>query len=71
MTWASADNHYTVVAFGRNILDDTGYDGASAVYQNQLPTAQPNVTRVIPRQIARSYSLTPPRTYGVELQYRF
>jgi iron complex outermembrane receptor protein len=70
VTWSSADNHYTVIAFGRNLLDEDGFDGAGATYQNQIPLGGINL-RTIPRAIARNYSLTPPRTYGMELQYRF
>ena len=70
MSWVSADDHYTIIAYGRNLLDEDGYDGAGATYQNQIPAGGPNL-RTIPRAIARNFSLTPPRTYGVELQYRF
>jgi iron complex outermembrane receptor protein len=70
MTWTSEDNHYSIIAYGRNILDEDGFDGAGAGFQNQIPLGGPNV-RTIPRVIARNYSLTPPRTYGMELQYRF
>jgi iron complex outermembrane receptor protein len=70
MTWSSADNHYTVIAFGRNLLDEDGFDGAGATYQNQIPFGGVNL-RTIPRAISRNFSLTPPRTYGLELQYRF
>lgn len=70
MSWTSTDNHYTIIAYGRNLFDEDGYDGAGATYQNQIPTGGTNL-RTIPRAIARNFSLTPPRTYGMELQYRF
>jgi iron complex outermembrane receptor protein len=69
-TWTSEDNRYSLIAYGRNILDEDGYDGAGAGYQNQIPLGGPNL-RTIPRAIARNYSLTPPATFGMEVQYRF
>jgi iron complex outermembrane receptor protein len=69
-TWKSANDRITVVAFGRNVLDDEGYDGTAGLMQTQLPLGGAGVP-VIPRSIAQSVSLTPPRTYGMELQYRF
>jgi iron complex outermembrane receptor protein len=69
-TWTAASDHYSIVAFGRNILDDEGYDGTTGLLQTQLPAGGVGVP-VIPASITRNVSLTPPRTYGVELQYRF
>jgi iron complex outermembrane recepter protein len=57
MTWTGATNSYSVVGYVRNVLDDEGFDGVSA-----SATAS---------GITNSFSLTPPRTYGLELQYRF
>jgi iron complex outermembrane recepter protein len=70
-TWKSSNDHISVIAFGRNILDDEGYDGTNGIYQTQLPAGGAGGVPVIPRSIAQSVSLTPPRTYGVELQYKF
>ena len=57
-TWTDADNNYSVVAFAKNAFDDLGYDGV-AVTNNGANT------------IDRTLSYTNPRTYGVQLQYRF
>jgi iron complex outermembrane receptor protein len=57
MTWTGATNSYSVVGYVRNVLDDEGFDGVSA-----------NATA---SGITNSFSLTPPRTFGLELQYRF
>jgi len=56
-TFTDASDRYTVVAFGRNVFDDLGYDGVGA---QQTPSG------VLP-----TYSLTAPRTYGVELRAKF
>ncbi len=64
-TWTDTDNRYSIVGYVRNAFDEEGYDGASA--NNQFSAAAPSTAT----QIVRSYSLTPPRTYGIELQYRF
>ena len=57
MTWQSAENKYSVVGFVRNVFDDEGFESAGAA-----ATAS---------GITQTYSLTPPRQYGVEFQYRF
>jgi outer membrane receptor protein involved in Fe transport len=51
--------HWTLIAYGKNILNSTGYiAGAGAV-------AQTNGTFI------KNYALTPPATGGVEIQYKF
>ena len=57
-TFTDRDNRYTVIAYGRNIFDSLGYEGMASAGQSLVG-------------IGRSPVLTPPRTYGVELQYRF
>jgi iron complex outermembrane receptor protein len=57
VTWQEAQNRYSVIAYVRNTFDDEGFDAVSA-----SSTAS---------GITRNLSLTPPRQYGVELQYRF
>ncbi len=58
-TFASADHHWTVIAYGKNIFDTTGY-GAGA-----LGIAQSNGTFI------KNFVLNPPAVAGVELQYKF
>jgi iron complex outermembrane receptor protein len=62
--WQSRDEHYTIVGFVRNLFDTVGY--ASAVDG----TATYNGAASISGQ-SNIYDLTPPRTYGVELRYKF
>jgi len=51
--------HWTVIAYGKNIFNSTGYiNGAGAVSQG-------NGT------FLKQYGLTPPATGGVEVQYKF
>ncbi len=57
-TWTDARDRYQIIAYGRNITDEYGLDGVTA-------------ERDADGTIFQTWSLTPPRTYGVELQYRF
>jgi iron complex outermembrane receptor protein len=78
LTWKSADNKYSVILYGRNIFDTLGYEGGAGAYRQAgfVPgyatgtTASPFVVPVV-QGIASTYPITPPRTYGIELQYRF
>jgi iron complex outermembrane receptor protein len=91
------DNHYTVIAFVKNLFDTLGYDGGSSVTRvaGVYPAATVAASNgaVRPGTIAtagtvngvantpltfngvqgytKNFALTPPRTYGVEFQYRF
>jgi iron complex outermembrane receptor protein len=71
-SWDQADvratykqgQHLTVIAFMKNVFNDTGYSsGASAAKQNDATGA--------PAGFVKNYALTPPRVYGAELQYKF
>ena len=81
-TWKDADNKYSVIAFVRNLFDDIGYAGGAAAgrragvvpaYVTGTIPAGGSATTPIPiiQGIASSYTITPPRTYGIEFQYRF
>lgn len=57
--WKGADDRYRIIAYANNVFDELGYDNAQG-------------TRVIaPAGVATTYSLTAPRTLGVQVQYRF
>ena len=58
-TWTDAADRYSVIGYAKNVFDRTGYDGASATLQSGS------------RRLYQTLGLTPPRTYGLELQYRF
>jgi iron complex outermembrane receptor protein len=67
-TFASADGHYTVIAFVNNLFDTLGFDAA-------IPTLLAGPTQtggsLTSEDIINGYSLTAPRTFGVQFQYRF
>jgi iron complex outermembrane receptor protein len=103
VTWKSKDNHYSIIAYIKNIGDTLGYDGGSSTSRitglyttstlNALgmntPCVAPAVGQFTPcrgttsaslpggvaanalQGYSKSFALTPPRTYGIELQYRF
>jgi iron complex outermembrane receptor protein len=58
LLWNDADNRYTIIGFVKNALDEIGYGSSTG----SSPT---------PVGSRRTVSLTYPRTYGMELQYRF
>ena len=58
--WKSPEDRYRVVGYVKNVFDEQGYDGATGT-----------LTAVPPGGYATTLYLTPPRTYGVQLQVRF
>ncbi|MFL5296773.1 MAG: TonB-dependent receptor [Phenylobacterium sp.] len=75
VTWKGKDNKYSVIAYVKNLFDDLGYEGGAtgARIAGTLPGASVvlPVRNVVQPGLNVTYPLTPPRTYGVELQYRF
>jgi iron complex outermembrane recepter protein len=61
LLWNDAQNRYTVIGFVKNAFDEVGY-GSSTPAHGGARTAV---------GVRREVSLTFPRTYGMELQYRF
>lgn len=59
--FAPTGNKYTVIAYVKNVFNEDGYAAAVAASQRNIDRANG----------ARVFELTPPRLYGVELQYRF
>ena len=69
-------------AFIRNIGDTVGYEGGGGAVRRAgvvpahvagITPAGGNAATSVPivQGIASSYTITPPRTFGIELQYRF
>ncbi|MCX7587858.1 TonB-dependent receptor [Phenylobacterium sp. 58.2.17] len=58
--WRDADRRYTVIGFVKNVTDEVGF--GSSLPSPTAPTAV---------GARRQVSLIYPRTYGLELQYRF
>ena len=75
LTWKDKDNKYSVIAYVKNLFNDLGYDGGASGARiagtNIGPSiVSPQVNGVQPG-FNITYPLTPPRTFGVEFQYRF
>ena len=70
LTWKPTDGKYTLIAFGKNLGDTLGYaNGALASRRAGRTPGVPALSGVFGQ--STTYELTPPRTYGVEVQYRF
>jgi iron complex outermembrane receptor protein len=67
-TWTDKDNRYSIIGFINNVLDSNGYDGSTGtlLQAGTAPAGSPN-----PQIILHNFSLTAPRTFGAEFQYRF
>jgi iron complex outermembrane receptor protein len=57
IVWNDARDRFTLIGYVRNALDDEGFNGVDATASGD--------------GISQSYSLTPPRQYGMEVQFRF
>jgi iron complex outermembrane receptor protein len=64
-TWQGNKDRYELVAYVRNLFDTLGYDAAGAGYPISQPVGGGGPTQ------APAYDLTPPRTYGFEVHYKF
>ena len=66
--WNSIDGRYAIIGYVKNVGDTEGYDAAvSGSNRNRNPAiASDNFANG-----ALNLGLTPPRTYGIELQYKF
>jgi iron complex outermembrane recepter protein len=64
--WSGNHDRYEVILFMKNVFNSLGYDAA--------PTAGATITDPVgggPATVGTSYDLTPPRTYGFEVHYKF
>jgi iron complex outermembrane receptor protein len=62
LIWNDAQNRYTVIGFVKNAFDEVGYGSVSPSSPTLAPT---------PGGVRSEVSLIFPRTYGMEVQYRF
>jgi iron complex outermembrane receptor protein len=62
ITWTDVSNRWTLIAYGDNLANTNGFDNAYGV-----PVTNPGPGQVIDKLV----SLTAPRTFGFEFQYRF
>jgi iron complex outermembrane recepter protein len=56
--WSDPNNRYTIIAFVNNAFDDDGFESAGATMSAWGTQS-------------RTLSLTAPRNYGIEVQFRF
>lgn len=73
LTYNHPDGRFSAILYGRNLADELGYEsGAGALrYAGTIgnPFTGPQVNTV--QGVASTYFITPPRTFGLELQYKF
>jgi iron complex outermembrane receptor protein len=62
LSWNDASDRYTVFIYGKNLQNKLGYSNVDAQRVVTPEAGFPNYTS--------AYELTPPRTYGIEIQYR-
>ena len=65
LIWKDAKDRYSIIGYIKNISNQTIIEGASGSILGGTNAG------TIPTFLNRSWSVNPPRTYGVELQYRF
>jgi iron complex outermembrane receptor protein len=64
--WSGNHDKYEVVLFVNNLFNTLGYDAAAVGYFTQSPVGNIGGATTDP-----AYDLTPPRTFGMELHYKF
>jgi iron complex outermembrane recepter protein len=67
LTWTDAANRYTVFIYGKNLQNHLGYDGVAGYH---ITNTNSNPLAPAVAGIGSTEGLTPPRTYGVEIQFR-
>lgn len=69
--WLGSNDRYVVIAYGTNLTNELATDGAGLTrIRTGLATSAANASAAGTAYF-RTFSLTPPREYGLELQYRF
>ena len=69
-TWKSKTDKYEIIGYVKNVFDKVGYQAASgaSLVQQAAPFGNGSSSFV---NIERNFALTDPRTYGIELHYKF
>jgi iron complex outermembrane receptor protein len=70
-TWRSADDDWTLIAFARNVLDERIWTAGGATRVATGPGGTGAFLVGGPARIDSSFNIGAPRTYGVEIHYRF
>jgi iron complex outermembrane receptor protein len=73
LTWTATGGRYKVILYGKNLFNTIGYDAGAygTRYAGYNATAAGITTNVEAQGIGSTYSVTPPRTYGIEIDYKF
>ncbi|MFM8940431.1 MAG: TonB-dependent receptor domain-containing protein, partial [Phenylobacterium sp.] len=66
--WMPTGGKYTLIAYVKNAFDTDGYAAAVAASQRNNSSTVPSDKYL---NGARNFELTPPRIFGLEVQYRF
>lgn len=75
--WNDADDRYTVIGFVKNAFDNRGFTSNGSTTPTAIFDSPPNLqvptaaNPLVQTRTAITRGLIQPRTYGVELQYRF
>jgi iron complex outermembrane receptor protein len=66
-TWSGNHDKYEVVLFVNNLFNTLGYDAAAEGFELQNPVSNPTLAYTQ----TSAFDLTPPRTFGMEVHYKF
>ena len=73
LTWTSKDSRDRAIAFVKNITNSLGFDAGAlgARYAGTIINPATLASTLVNQGIFKSYSITPPRTFGIEFQHKF
>jgi iron complex outermembrane receptor protein len=70
LLWVDADDRYTIILYGNNLTDEYAPD-SGGVARQRTGLATQAAPSAAGQALYKTLNLTPPREYGLELQYRF
>ncbi len=68
--WTGNHDHYEIIGFIKNLTNTVQYQSGPASV-GLLGNATTATTNALGRDYVESYGLNPPRTFGVEVRYKF
>ncbi|HEY9218222.1 MAG TPA: TonB-dependent receptor [Phenylobacterium sp.] len=73
VTWTSNDEKIRVIGYVKNVFDEIGFDAGATGNRFSGFNINPTTfaTELVNQGVFSSYSITPPRLFGVEVQYKF
>jgi len=72
LIWTQAEGRYKIIGYVKNLADEIGYDaGANGTRMAGLLKLANGSYKEQLQGIQKTYSVVPPRTFGIELQYKF